>query len=78
MVARKRPFWSNMSASEAWVCIVGLLVIISLSGLHSCVEVVNSKWWVYVFFIFCLCIVEVVVICLGGLLFMGGGVVSCC
>ena len=29
------PFWSYTLASEACVCMVGLLVRMSLSGLHS-------------------------------------------
>ena len=40
-VAMWFPFWSKMLASEVLVCIVGLLTRISLSGLHSWMEVVR-------------------------------------
>ena len=41
MVARNRPFWSYTWDSEACICMVGLLVRMSLSGLHSCVDVLR-------------------------------------
>ena len=41
MVAKNRSFWSYMWDFEALVCMVGLLVTISLFGLHYCVDVVR-------------------------------------
>ena len=33
------PFWSYMLEIEAWICVVGLFGKMSLSGLHSCVDI---------------------------------------
>ena len=41
MVAMYYPFWSYMLATEVFIWIVGLLTRMSLSGLHSWVEVVR-------------------------------------
>ena len=59
---------------------VGLLVRMSLSGLHSCVYVLKllilSGGYIYVF-IFCLGVVKLVGICFSRFLFIGGVVISC-
>ena len=80
MVAWNRPCWSYIWDSEACVCMVGLLVRMSLSGLHSCVYVLRlvilNGGCIY-FFIFGLGIVKVVGICLSSVLFLGVVVMSC-
>ncbi len=35
------PFWSYMLEIEAWICMVGLFGKMSLSGLHSCVNILR-------------------------------------
>ena len=50
-------------------------IFVRVTFLCGRVEVDDCKRGMYVFFIFYLCIVEVVVVCLGGFLFMGGGVI---
>ena len=39
IVAMYLPLWSYMLESRLCVCMVGLLLMVSLSGLHSCVLV---------------------------------------
>ena len=56
MVATWFPLWSNTLASEALAWMVGLLVRICLSGLHSWVEVVrlvifNGGWMNFLSFV---------------------------
>jgi len=63
--------------SKACVCMVGLLVAMSLSRLHSCVLRLVILKGGYIFSIFCLGVVKVVDICLSGFLFTGGVVISC-
>lgn len=37
MVVMYAPVWSNMLESGPWICMVGLDIVMSLSGLHSLV-----------------------------------------
>ena len=52
-------------------------VFVRVAFLCECLEVGDLKWGVYVFFVFCLGVVEVGVVCLGDLLFVDGVVIFC-
>lgn len=41
MMAMYFPFWSCMLDSEACICMVGMFVRMSLSGLHSCMDILR-------------------------------------
>ena len=56
---------------------IGNDIFIRFTFLCGCFEVGDPKWEVYMFFGFCLGVVEIVVLCLGDLLFVDGVVVFC-
>ena len=66
------PLWSYVLDSRLCICMIGLLQMMSLSGLHSCMLVcrlVMLRGGAYIFFVFCLGVCGMSSILLDGLLF---------